>query len=38
MAAGLVPLRFTHWQIAHERREVELILREVAAPLLARAA
>ncbi len=29
-AAGLVGLRFTHWQIAHDRRHVTRILRETA--------
>ena len=38
IAAGLVPLRFTHWQIAHEHREVERTLVKVAARLKARAA
>ena len=31
MAAGLVPLRFTHWQIAYERRYVREVLTAVAA-------
>lgn len=30
LATDLVPLRFTDWQVARERREVEGILREVA--------
>jgi very-short-patch-repair endonuclease len=29
-AAGLVPLRFTHWQVSHDRRWVEDTLRRVA--------
>jgi very-short-patch-repair endonuclease len=29
--AGLIPLRFTHWQIAHERRYVNEVLSAVAA-------
>jgi very-short-patch-repair endonuclease len=31
MAKGLIPLRFTHWQIAHERRYVRKILLAVSA-------
>ena len=30
IAAGLIPLRFTHHQIAHERKHVEKTLRAVA--------
>lgn len=29
-AAGLVPLRFTHWQVRHERRRVQETLEAVA--------
>jgi very-short-patch-repair endonuclease len=32
-AAGLIPLRFTHWQIAHQRKHVETILKAVVARL-----
>lgn len=32
-AAGLEALRFTHWQVAHERRWVETTLQQVAARL-----
>jgi len=34
-AAGMVPLRFTHWQVRHEPAYVERILRQVASRLLA---
>jgi very-short-patch-repair endonuclease len=37
-AAGRTPLRFSHWQIAHEPRRVEQTLRDVARRLSARAA
>lgn len=36
-AAGLTPLRFTHRQVAHERRWVEAVLREAARQLCLRA-
>jgi very-short-patch-repair endonuclease len=29
-AAGIVPLRFTHWQVRHERQHVETTLAAVA--------
>ncbi len=35
-AAGLTPLRFSHWQVKHEARHVETILRRTAANLRAR--
>ncbi len=38
IASGLVPLRFTHWQIAREPREVERILRKLTAQRRALAA
>jgi very-short-patch-repair endonuclease len=34
-AAGLTQLRFTHWQLARDRRHVELTLRRVAKRLRA---
>jgi very-short-patch-repair endonuclease len=37
-AAGRTPLRFSHWQVAHEPRRVEQTLRDVARRLSARAA
>lgn len=32
-AAGLEPLRFTHWQVAYDRPWVQRTLRRVAARL-----
>jgi very-short-patch-repair endonuclease len=31
-AAGLTPLRFTHWQVRHDQGHVERTLRSVARP------
>lgn len=37
-AAGLTQLRFTHWQVAHERAYVRGILSQVARPIGGRGA
>ena len=38
LAAGLIPLRFTHWQIARQATYVEMRLQQVATARLRRAA